>query len=85
MISEVTFVPPNDVIAVFEEFCDEMRNTYNADVDKILDYIKDSYIGRYWRNTSRKPPLFVTEIWNMFYRTHQEMTPANNHIEGWHC
>ena len=47
MISEVTFVPPNDVIAVFEEFCDEMRNTYNADVDKILDYIKDSYIGRY--------------------------------------
>lgn len=42
-----TFVPPNGVIGVFEEFCDEIGNAYNADVDKILDYIKDSYIGRY--------------------------------------
>ena len=42
-----TFVPPNGVIGVFEEFCDEIGNAYNADVDKILDYIKDLYIGRY--------------------------------------
>lgn len=45
MKAVVAFVSPNDVVAIFEEFCDEVRNAYNADTVEILDYIEDSYIG----------------------------------------
>lgn len=45
MKAVVAFVSPNDVVVIFEEFCDEVRNTYNADTVEILDYIEDSYIG----------------------------------------
>ena len=84
MIAAVAFVPPNDTVAVFEELSDEIRNTYNADADQILDYIEDSYTGRYRRNAPRRPPLFSIEMWNMYHRTDQEMPRTNNHIEGWH-
>ena len=47
MTAAVPFVSSNDVAAVFEELCGEIRNAYNADVDEILDYIENSYIRRY--------------------------------------
>ena len=80
MIAVVAFVSPNDVVAIFEEFCDEVRNAYNADTVEILDYIEDSCIGWCRTNAPRRPPLFAVEIWNMFYKTHQEIARINNHI-----
>ena len=44
MIAVVAFVSPNDDVVIFEEFCDKVRNAYNADTDEVLDYIEDSYI-----------------------------------------
>lgn len=82
MIAVVPFVSSNDVAAVFEELCGEIRNAYNADVDEILDYIENSYIRRYRRNASGRPLLFPIEMWSIFYRKHQEMARAYNHIEG---
>ena len=52
MIAAVPFVSLNDVAAVFEELCGEIKNAYNVDVDEILDYIENSYISRYRRNAS---------------------------------
>ena len=75
MIAAVAFVPPNDVTDVFEELSEVIRNSCNADADGILDYIEDSYIGQYRRNAPRRrPPLFAIEMWNMFHRTHLEIT-----------
>lgn len=84
MIAAVAFVPPNDVIAMFEDITDEIRNTFNTDADAVLDYVEDTYIGRYRRNAPRRPPLFAIHMWNMYHRTHDEMPRTNNHIEGWH-
>lgn len=38
--------PPTSV-AVLEKLRNKIRNAYNTDADEILDYIEDSYIGRY--------------------------------------
>jgi hypothetical protein len=84
MIAALAFVPPDDLVEFFDELCDTIRGTYNEEVDVILDYFEDTYIGRFRRNAPRAPPLFGIEIWNMFHRTHQEMPRTNNHIEGWH-
>ena len=84
MVAAVAFAPPDDVIDVFERLCEVIRNTYQDDADRILDYFEDNYIGRFRRNAPRAVPLFPIQRWNMFHRTHQELPRTNNHIEGWH-
>ena len=59
----------------FEEFCDEVRNAYNADTVEILDYIEDSYIVWCRTNAPRRPPLFALEIctWHI-KKCHESIT-----------
>ena len=69
MIAATAFVPPRDVINAFEQLADIIRNEHQADLDDVLDYFEDSYIGRLRRNAPRRPPLFPIELWSMFNRT----------------
>ena len=82
MVAAVAFAPPDDVIDVFERLCEVIRNTYQDDADRTLDYFEDNYIWRFRRNAPRAVPLFPIQRWNMFHRTHQELPRTNNHIEG---
>lgn len=84
MIPALAFVPPDQVIDVFERLSDEIRRIYEDEVDQLLDYFEDTYIGRFRRNALRAAPTFSIQMWNMFHRTQQEMPRTNNHIEGWH-
>jgi len=84
MIAALAFIPPDEVVNAFDRLCEVIRNTYQNDADRVLDYFEDTYIGRFRRNAPRAIPLFSIQKWNMFHRTHEEMPRTNNHIEGWH-
>ena len=88
MIAGLAFIPPDQVEAYFEQYCDYARNLYDECdpiiCDPIIDYFEDTYIGRFRRNAPRRTPLFAKALWSMFHRTFNEIARTNNSIEGWH-
>ena len=84
MFGALAFVPPDDVIESFTLLSDRIQMEYGDNINQIVDYIEDNYIGRIRRNAPPRPPTFPIELWNMFHRTYQEMPRTNNNIEGWH-
>ena len=84
MLCAVAFMPPDNVIAGFEELSDLIRDTYQGEMDDLLDYFEETYFGWYRRNAERRPPLFVLNLRNIFHRTFDELPRTNNHVEGWH-
>lgn len=84
MVSALAFLPPGDVIDGFEELSDNIQELYGDAVGGLLEYFEDTYIGRFRRNAARRPPIFATDLWNMFHRTDDELPRTNNSVEGWH-
>ena len=84
MIAALVLVPPDEVEAYFEQYCDYPRNLYNDDCDPIIDYFEDTYVGRFRRNAPRRAPLFAQALWNIIHRTFNDIARKNNILEGWH-
>jgi len=84
MICALSFLPPDDVEEGFEQLSDVIREAYNDQMDNLLEYFEDTYIGRYRRNAPRRPAMFPVNFWNMFHRTYDELPRTNNSVEGWH-
>ena len=82
MLTALTFVLPNDVIDSFDARANYGRNCYGQDLDDMLDYFEDNYIGRSRHNTVIRPPTFNIETWNMFDRTYNELPRTNSAVEG---
>lgn len=79
MLLALSFVPTDDVVAAFEtltEICPD-------DMDNLINYWEDTYIGRMRRNR-RSVPLFPISVWNMFNRVTSDLPRTNNSVEGWH-
>ena len=45
MLCAVAFMPPDNVIAGFEELSDLIRDTYEGETDDLLDYFEENYTG----------------------------------------
>ena len=84
MLCATAFLPPAQVIEGFENLAGNLRNLYDDEVDELLEYFEDNYVGRFRRNAPRRPPLFALDLWNMFHRTDDELPRTNNSVEGWH-
>ena len=76
MIPALAFVPPQDVIATFEELCDELP----AESQPVIDYFEDTYVGRP-QYRGRRPPIIGNDLWNMFDRAQDELPRTNNFVE----
>ena len=63
MLAALEFVPPNDVIDLFDTFADYSRDVYGQDLEDMLDYFEDNYISRFRHNAPRKRPTFNIETW----------------------
>ena len=50
MIAALALVAPQDVVNSFDELCVVIRNQYDGDAHKVLDYFGDTYIGPFCRN-----------------------------------
>ena len=48
-----------------------------------MDYFEDTYIGRR-RPNRRATPRFPIDLWNMHFRTINELMRTNNQAEVWH-
>ena len=82
MLPALALLQAGDAIEGFEELVDTIRILYDDVADDLLQYFEDTYIGRYRRNAPRCPPLFASNLWNMFNRTDDELPHANNSVEG---
>ena len=80
----LAFVSVVDVVNAFNDLSDEIENQHNNDMDDLLNYFEDTYIGRLYRDGRREAPIFAFKVWKMYGRTRDELPRTNNHIKGWH-
>ena len=76
-------MPPNDVVAKFED----LRNALSEDdEDRLFDWLE--YFQRNWvgplRRNVRRAPRFPVVWWNCHQRVLAGRARTNNSIEGWH-
>ena len=62
MLMALSFVPPADVAAVFDEFVQQCP----PEMADVIDYWEDNYIGRMRLNTRVNPRLPIP-LWNVRY------------------
>lgn len=81
MITSMAFIPLIDLEAALEELGNHLPN----DLQPILDWFEDTYIGRRnRRGNGRRPPLFPVEMWNVYERSLRGEDRTNNHAEAAH-
>ena len=59
MIMALTFVPLVDVEPAVDDLSTEIRTNLNNDMEELLNYFEETYIGRLRRNGHRGGPTFV--------------------------
>ena len=84
MIIALAFVPQQDVVDSFEILCQHIGNIHNEDLDNVIIYFEDNYIGHFIQHAPRRNPTFMIEIWNMLNRVDLDLPQTNNAVEGWH-
>lgn len=81
----LAFVPPADVISVFDAVCESEYFVDNdEDLHLLADYFCEVYIGRLLTRTTRKQPMFPIAMWNMYSSVLTNLPRTNNNVEGWH-
>ena len=76
----LAFVPPANVVAAFETLRDHLPD----DLDPVLHYFEDTYIGRPNRRGVRREPLFPIVFWSVYDRVIQQTDRTTNSVEAWH-
>ncbi|CAG4985916.1 unnamed protein product [Parnassius apollo] len=77
MLLALSFVQEGDVITAFEE----LTESCPREIDAVIDYWEDTYIGRQRRNR-RADPKFPIHVRNVHDRVHQGLPRTNNSVEG---
>ena len=58
MLCDLAFLPPDDVVQGFEDLTDHIRINYQGEVENLLEYFEDTFIGRHRRNARRRTAMF---------------------------
>uniref|UniRef100_A0A914MDV3 MULE transposase domain-containing protein n=1 Tax=Meloidogyne incognita TaxID=6306 RepID=A0A914MDV3_MELIC len=80
MIVSLAFVPQNDLL----EALNMLENYLPLELEPILAYFTNTYIGRIRNNGTRAPPTFVPSSWNVYERTINNQDKTNNFCEAFH-
>lgn len=84
-LAALAFVPEEDVLRSFEELIQSEYFIENYDdLQEVIDYFEDTWIGRLQNNLTRRHPLFPIKIWNCHSASKQGLPKTNNSVEGWH-
>jgi len=79
MVIALAFVPIEDINNALLSLSENLLN----DVQPILDWFKDNYVGRMnKRGKRRRQSLFPHEIWNVYNRTGNQHERTNNHAKA---
>ena len=83
MISAMAFVPIHRI----EEALGVLQSTLPAELQPVLDYFEDHYVGRlYMANGTpgRRQPQFPVAMWTVYERTMNDEARTNNYVEAFH-
>ena len=81
----LAFVPPVDVISVFDELMDSTFFIDNFDdIRDLVNYFEDTWIGRPGRRGGRTTPIYSIPLWNVYQQALEDLPKTNNYVEGWH-
>ena len=75
----LSFFPIKDVYEGFDLIIENCPK----EMDPLISYWEDTYIGRIRRNR-RTTPIFDIQIWNNFSRVNNSLPRMNNSVEAWH-
>lgn len=82
-LTALAFVPPSAVKEYFESLTSDEFYASSSNMEDLVDYVEDNWIGGNRRGTSR-PPRFAIEDWNGYHRVIDDLARTNNAVEGWH-
>jgi len=80
MIVSLAFVPQQDLL----EAITILENYLPNELEPILSYFINTYVGRLRNNGTRAPPTFVPSSWNVYTRTINNEDRTNNFCEAFH-
>ena len=80
MIVSLAFVPQENLI----EALTDLEKFLSIELEPILSYFTNTYIGRIRNNGTRAPPIFVPSSWNGYTRTLNNEDRTNNFREAFH-
>jgi hypothetical protein len=80
MILALAYVPVDRVSDSFDALSDASPD----DLQPVLDWFEDSYVGRRRPNGTRRPPLFPIAMWSCYERVLHDQDRTNNHAEAAH-
>lgn len=83
MIVATAFVPIGDIDRALDTLNDPLTQL-DTDLQPIVDWLEDNYVGRLNRNGTRRNPFFPNYMWNVFERTLNGQDRTNNHAEAAH-
>jgi len=70
----LAFIPPVDVISVFEDLMNSPFFTDNIDeIRDFLNYFEDTWIGRPGRRGLRTAAIFPIPLWNVYRQALEEL------------
>jgi len=75
----LSFVPPEDVAASFDELIEQ----FPVELNGLSDYWEDCYIRRKRKNL-RGDPRFSIAVCNVYLRVAEGLPRTNNSVEAWH-
>ncbi|KAK4871763.1 hypothetical protein RN001_015887 [Aquatica leii] len=78
---EATFVPTQYVVEAFEMLCDD--DILPPELQPIVDYFEDTWIGRPQRRQRRREPRFSHTLWNCFDAAVEGLPKTKNSVEDW--
>lgn len=81
MLVALAYVPNSDKVAAYEELT---RLETFPEVDPLLTYFEDTFLGRPARRRRRNAALFPSHIWDCYEAVRLEHPRTNNAVEGWH-
>ncbi len=78
-IAALAFVPEADV----QRYFTDLSNNIDPDLDVVMDYFEEYYLGVFRRGRFRRP-RFPYSWWGVLDRVQNNLPRTNNAVEGWH-
>ena len=79
LLAALAFAPPLHVEAWYKQILVTCHIP-----DDIKNYFEDTFVGKEMRKSTRRKSRFDMDMWNVYFRTIDDLPRTNNALEGFH-